>query len=211
MIILQCYAKELEQDSQEDFFIVLETVTGFEISDSNSFTNRRIESGFEITDNALTSPQKISISGMVCDINQGETGMFKMKNMATADMVRYRLEAVLKDRMFCTIIDLKHGKEYYNFLISSKKITAEAKATFGYNYNLEFQEVRIGTIGELSVTVSKDKDKSATSTSPSKDGKKGQGGAKPPTNGEAKGSQSVIKRVTNGNFTGNIFTNLGSF
>ena len=88
MIKLLCFEKEYKPGMLPSFSLLLQAVTRFSVGSNNKVTKRRVETGFEVSDNTLNEPQKIDLSGSVGDINRDPdnlfTGMYNIPIIAKA-------------------------------------------------------------------------------------------------------------------------------
>lgn len=176
MIKLLCFEKEYKPSDLPAFTIWLQVVTKFSTDYKNRVTKRRIESGFNITDNSSNEPVSISINGSFGDIIRNPdlefTGLYTIpiigttKNKMILEEVKMNLERIRDEKMFIVVYNTKTGKFYDNYLVTSITISDSPKTKNGFDYSISLQETRIGDIGEVSVTAE---------NAPSTDGNKGQG------------------------------------
>lgn len=177
MIKLLCFEKEYKPGMLPSFSLLLQAVTRFSVGSNNKVTKRRVETGFEVSDNTLNEPQKIDLSGSVGDINRDPDNLFvgmynipiiaKAKNRAYVEDLWIGMNRIRDEKMFVVIYNTKTGKFYENFMPVSINISDSHKTTIGFDYTMSFQEMRIGTVGEVSTSANVD--------APSVDGNKGQG------------------------------------
>lgn len=176
MIKLLCFEKEYKPTDIPAFTIWLQVVTKFSTDYKNRVTKRRIESGFNITDNSSNEPVSISINGSFGDIIRNPdlefTGLYTIpiigttKNKMILEEVKMNLERIRDEKMFIVVYNTKTGKFYDNYLVTSITISDSPKTKNGFDYSISLQETRIGDIGEVSVTAE---------NAPATDGNKGQG------------------------------------
>lgn len=178
MIKLLCYPKEYKIGQTPSFELVLQAVQSFDVESENDITDRRIETGYQITDNAYVKPRTISVSGIVGDLNRNPnrlwTGLYsvpilsKFQNKNYVENLKMGLERIRDNKMFIVVYNTKDGKFYYNFLVTKLSIKDSKKTTIGFEYSFTLKEAKIGTIGSLISTISK--------IAPPVNGEKGQGG-----------------------------------
>lgn len=178
MIKLLCYPKEYKIGQTPSFELVLQAVQSFDVESENDITDRRIETGYQITDNAYVKPRTISASGIVGDLNRNPnrlwTGLYsvpilsKFQNKNYVENLKMGLERIRDNKMFIVVYNTKDGKFYYNFLVTKLSIKDSKKTTIGFEYSFTLKEAKIGTIGSLISTISK--------IAPPVNEEKGQGG-----------------------------------
>lgn len=178
MIKFLCFPKEYKIGQTPSFELLFQAVQDFEVSAENDITDRRIETGYSITDNSYTKPRTITMSGIVGDINRNPkrtwTGLYSIpilsqfQNKNYVESLKMGLEQIRDNKMFIVVYNTKDGKFYYNFLVSKVSIQDSKKTTIGFEYSISLKEAKIGAIGTLISSVSK--------ISPPVNGAKGQGG-----------------------------------
>lgn len=181
--------------------LLLQSVTKFEVNNQNDLSNRRIESGFEITDHSYLKPKQISLSGVVGDINKNpnrllfETisiptlGWTKSKSYITD--LRDNMEKIRNEKMFVVIYNTKDGKYYENYLLKSLEISDSYKSKNGFEYSMSFQEIVISELGQITTSLSKN--------APATNSAKGQGITKDQSKN---GIESLSVTLKNKIFTG---------
>ncbi|MGL4454091.1 MAG: phage baseplate protein [Paraclostridium sp.] len=176
MIKLLCFEEEYKPSDIPAFTIWLQVVTRFSTDYKNRVTKRRIERGFNITDNSSNEPISISINGSFGDIirnpDNSFTGLYALpilghtNNKMILEEVKMNLERIRDEKMFIVVYNMKTGKFYDNYLVTSITISDSPKTKNGFDFSLTLQEAKIGEVGEISVT---------TENAPATDGNKGQG------------------------------------
>lgn len=206
MIKLLCYPKEYKTGQTAEFELLFQAVQNFSCTSTNEITKRRIETGFAITDNSYINPQTISMSGIVGDINRNPhsliTGLYDIpimtnfKNKTYIENLKMGLERARNAKMFIVLYNTKDGKYYYNYLISNLEIIDSHKTKMGFEYWIQFQEAKIGTVGATSNFV-----RNKNPNAPSINGDKGQG----KTSNVGNDTESLIHGYFFNNKTGMVF------
>ncbi|MGL5753505.1 MAG: phage baseplate protein [Paraclostridium sp.] len=178
MIKLLCYEKEPTYTSIPDFELLLQAVTRFSVDSKNKVTKRRVETGFSTSDNTMNEPKTMTLSGSVGDINRNPdslwTGMYgipivsQMTNKTYVESLWSGMNRIRDEKMFVVVYNTKNGKFYDNFVLTGITLSDSHKTTIGFDYSMNFQEIRISEIGEVSTV-------STADNSPASDGSKGQG------------------------------------
>ena len=110
-------------DSGTVTFERIGTVTGENVSLSNSATKNPVEKGSPITDHATTEPTKLDVSGI-----------------ATDNSARTTLESMLKNR---DLLTYRGVEAYDNLLMTSLSIGHEAENAKGFSFRCSFLVMRI--------------------------------------------------------------------
>lgn len=192
MIKILGFNKEYITGDLPDIELLLQSVKKFDVNSGNELTKRRIETGFEVTDHSYIQPKKISMSGIVGDINKRPNLLFGSfaiptlgwtKSKTYIEDLKTNMEKIRNDKLFVVIYNTKDGKYYENYLLKDLNISDSYVSKNGFEYSMTFQEVIINKIGEIITSLS--------SNAPAQDGSKGQGGAK----GLLGGNKSIAETI----------------
>lgn len=184
MIKILCFNKEYITGDLPDIELLLQSVKKFDVSSDNELSKRRIETGFEVTDHSYIKPKKISMSGIVGDVNKRPSTLIGSFGIPTIgwtisktyiEDLKKNMERIRNDKLFVVIYNTKDGKYYENYLLEKLNISDSYVSKHGFEYSMTFQEVMISQIGEIITSIS--------SNAPAQNGSKGQGGASNSKNG----------------------------